>query len=965
MVFSEYLRDYAQQEYDSRMQWMADRQRAVSEKKTADCPGRDSWMGEENITGRPGRDSWMGQENITDCKGRNNWMELFQEEIRHKLAGCTPEEQILMKFFYGTMPLRDMAEYDFETFSDFVRHGIWLRETMEWCRNLPEEIFLNDVLYYRINSENIEKCRPFFYEKLKDRIQGKSLEEAVLEINYWCAEHCAYEASDLRTISPMGMYRAGAGRCGEESVFAVTAFRSVGIGARQVYAPWWSHCDDNHAWVEVYVDGTWQFLGACEPEETLNQGWFVNASSRALLIHARRFSDFGRKFSAAGCSQAKQETETAGRVVQTYFGNEEVSGEMEWYREGELPCYQNVTAGYAKTRRLQITVTEPDGSPAKDASVFAEVLNGAEYRPIAVLKTDWEGKAALSMGLGTIHLWAVKEGRITEKLLDVSECSQVHLRIDACRMEEASQEIIQSGKFFQRAEGEFAQWSDIDFHAPGETLLKPEILKRQRTKNRERIQKAAMLRTARTEKFYQEELEEEYQEEKEILRHAAGNFPQLYQFLKRDESPDRKWLLHSLSPKDYRDARADVMEEHLQYASVYRSMWVGEEDEIYRKYILCPRIFWEEMTCYRKEISAYFSEEEKELFRRNPKAIWDYIKTHIEYEEQLEYRTLYSTPASVLKLQAGTPMSQKILCAAICRTLGIPARISQAEQEVEIYRNGSFVKLSGTEREICRDGDKAESFGLAVLVLRRKEEEEWNYSQNWTISRFRSGQFVTLDYQGLEFEGTALNLELEPGYYRILTANRLPNGNQLAAECKIFLQAGGKQELSLKMRTGLPEELLVSHFFKDFEALDHGKRTPISALTKDGVTVLAFLEPGEEPTEHVLNELSSYQEGFRRMGVRVCFLVREENVTKTAAWKQAVSALPEVCVYQVSLEEIVEPLARSMYTDPEKLPLLVIVNPGLQGIYACSGYRAGSVKLMLELLKANQSHLPHTNLPEA
>lgn len=90
----------------------------------------------------------------------------------------------------------------------------------------------------------------------------------------------------------MTAYRSGKGRCGEESVFAVTVFRSLGIPARQVYAPLWSHCDDNHAWVEVYVNGEWRFLGACEPEPILDHGWFVRAASRAMLIHTRAFSDY-------------------------------------------------------------------------------------------------------------------------------------------------------------------------------------------------------------------------------------------------------------------------------------------------------------------------------------------------------------------------------------------------------------------------------------------------------------------------------------------------------------------------------------------------------------------------------------------------------------------------------------------------------------------------------------------------
>lgn len=901
-MFSEKLQNYAQQKYDSRINWMTRRQKLISEREA------------QNRSSHP------------------QWMKHFLEEIERKLESCTLEEQILMKFFYGTMPLRDLAEYEFEVFLDFVRHGILLYKTVEWCKRLPEEIFLNDVLYYRINSENIENCRPFFYEKLKGKIQAKTLEEAVLEINYWCAGQASYEASDLRTISPMGMYRAGAGRCGEESTFAVTAFRSVGIPARQVYAPWWAHCDDNHAWVEVYVNGTWRFLGACEPEETLDKGWFVNASSRALVVHARNFSDFGSDFS-----------------VSEHLGTGDGAYDMEWFQEGELPCYQNVTMRYAKTRELQITVLESDGSPAEHARVSVEVLNGAQYRSIAVLETDRKGKAALRTGLGTVHLWAVKEGRAGEALLNTETCSQACVEINSCRLDCFGAGFALLEHCSDQEGVGTPQWSDIDFHAPKETILpSSDVLTRPKAKNRERLHRAAMLRTERIQGYYQEELAEKYPKEQEILRLAAGNFSQLYQFLERDASPDRKWLLHSLSPKDYKDARADILEEHLQHALAYRS----KDREIYLKYILCPRIFFEELTCYRKEISDYFSEEEKELFRKNPKAIWEYIKSQIKYEEQMDYRTIYSTPVSVLKLQSGTPMSQRILCTAICRTLGIPARISQPDQEVEVYRNGSFIKLTGTASKPCGRN----LLSQAILTLKREKGEEWTYSQNWTIARFLQGQFITLDYQELEFEGRELTLELEPGYYRILTATRLPNGNQLAAECRICLDKGQNLELPLRMRTGRLEELLMCSQFEDFEVLADGKRTPVSALIKGDVHVLAFLEPGEEPTEHVLNEILQQQESFRRMGVKICFLLGETDVRKTASWEKAIEALPKARIFQASFEEVVEPLARSMYTDPEKLPLLVIANPGLQGIYACSGYRVGSVKLMLELLKVNRSY---------
>ena len=167
------------------------------------------------------------------------YLEGVLPQLEEGFLRCTPEEAVLMKFFYGTMPLRDAGEYPFDVFLSFVRHGLWLREHVEWCASLPEDIFVNHVLYYRINSEDISVNREFFYDQLKERLTDLGLwespREAVLEINYWCAEHVSYQASDLRTASPMTVYRSGKGRCGEESTFMVTALRSVGLPARQVY----------------------------------------------------------------------------------------------------------------------------------------------------------------------------------------------------------------------------------------------------------------------------------------------------------------------------------------------------------------------------------------------------------------------------------------------------------------------------------------------------------------------------------------------------------------------------------------------------------------------------------------------------------------------------------------------------------------------------------------------------------
>ena len=84
------------------------------------------------------------------------FLEAVREEILQGLKGCGEKEQVLMKFLYGTMPVRDAGEYPFSVFLSYVTHSLMVYQTMEWCRDLPEDLFLHYVLYYRVNTEAIE-----------------------------------------------------------------------------------------------------------------------------------------------------------------------------------------------------------------------------------------------------------------------------------------------------------------------------------------------------------------------------------------------------------------------------------------------------------------------------------------------------------------------------------------------------------------------------------------------------------------------------------------------------------------------------------------------------------------------------------------------------------------------------------------------------------------------------------------
>ena len=293
----------------------------------------------------------------------------------------TIEEREALEFLYAYMPLADVVDYEPSFYLQNVRASFRTREEMGW--DIPEREFRHFVLPLRVNNENLDSARVVFYRELKPRVQGLSLQEAILEVNHWCHEKVSYQPSDARTLSPLSLVRNALGRCGEESTFCVAALRSVGIPARQVYTPRWAHTDDNHAWVEAWADGEWHFLGACEPEPVLDLGWFNSPASRAMLMHTKVF----------------------GR----YDGPEEVVLQSPNYTE------VNLIDNYATTARMDFQVVWSPDAPNKDAGKPVEgarvdfcIYNYAEFYPAVSKYTDAEGRTFTSAGLGDMLVWASK-----------------------------------------------------------------------------------------------------------------------------------------------------------------------------------------------------------------------------------------------------------------------------------------------------------------------------------------------------------------------------------------------------------------------------------------------------------------------------------------------------------------------------------------------------------------------------
>lgn len=169
-----------------------------------------------------------------------------------------------------------------------VALALLARDTIPWASSVPESLFLRYVLPARVSQEPLVAWRPeYFRYTLPIALSSPDLETAALRIGAWCDSICDYRPTQNRDQSPLVTWSSGIGRCEELTVFYMDALRSAGIPCRQVYTPWWTVCDDNHAWTEVWTPGGWKFGESAARVDSLGTPpWFAQNASRAGLIVA-------------------------------------------------------------------------------------------------------------------------------------------------------------------------------------------------------------------------------------------------------------------------------------------------------------------------------------------------------------------------------------------------------------------------------------------------------------------------------------------------------------------------------------------------------------------------------------------------------------------------------------------------------------------------------------------------------
>ena len=820
--------------------------------------------------------------------------DIFNEKI-------STEEKEALQFLYAYMTLSDIADHSGEYFLDNIRLSFKIREASSWGKNIPEDIFRHFVLPIRVNNENLDNSREYIQNELWPRVKHLSMYDAVLEANHWCHEKAIYTPSDIRTSSPLATIKTAYGRCGEESTLLVAALRAIGIPARQVYTPRWAHTDDNHAWVEAWVDGEWFFLGACEPEPVLNLGWFNSPASRGMLMHTKVFG--------------------------SYNGKEEKMLQTANYTE------INIIENYADKASVTVTVKDDKGNTVEGANVEFKIYNYGEFFTVYKQKSNTQGQISLSAGLGDMLVYASHGDKFGLRKVSFGKDKTVDIVLGHNINEAYSENMV--------------------IVPPSENAKIPSVTEEQRKENDTRMHQEDSIRNAYLATFPNKEVINKFAEENNLkyediegfIIKSRGNYAEIMRFLSKSSQNEMREraieLLKSITDKDLRDTPCSVLEDHLY----------NTPKDANPEYVLCPRVAYELLSPYRSYLQKEIPESLKAEFTANPQTLVKWCSDSITVRNDLNTGGAPTSPIGTWKSRVVDSQSREIFFVAAARSLNIPAWKDAVTGNIYFIDNGNTNQV---DFEISTTSNTPEGTLKAIYKPIPRLNDPKYYS-NFTISKYEDGSFKLLNYpENATWSSLLKNgLKIEEGYYMLTTGSRMANGSVMSNVSFFTVEKDKETKIELTMRNNAEEIRVIGNFNSELKYTDVVTKaeTSILSTTGRGYFVVGILGPGQEPTNHALKDIEIKKEEFEKWGRKMILLFPDEKSYRKYSPTDFPN-LPSNIVYGIDTNNAIRnEISQNMkLPNGGHLPIFIIGDTFNRVVFQIDGYTIGTGEQLIKTI---------------
>lgn len=278
-----------------------------------------------------------------------------RQELVKALTSIPKDQQKGMAFLVENMPDSDLLNLKASFLLANHDLAYKAKQQVPWGKDIPDELFFNNVLPYANLDEKRDPWRKEFFDRCMPMIKDcKTPTEATQKLNSELFKTLKLRYAPQRrapNLSPAESIAQGNASCTGLSIVLSDACRSVCIPTRIVGTPNWYDKRGNHTWLEIH-DAGWHFTGACEADPNgLDRGWFVGDAAKA------------------------KHDSPEHAIYATSFRRTTIHFPLVWAREVTTVPGENITDRYAKN----------EASPSKTVRVSVKVLDQNQKRAATVI----------------------------------------------------------------------------------------------------------------------------------------------------------------------------------------------------------------------------------------------------------------------------------------------------------------------------------------------------------------------------------------------------------------------------------------------------------------------------------------------------------------------------------------------------------------------------------------------------
>ncbi|MFH0889492.1 MAG: transglutaminase domain-containing protein [Planctomycetota bacterium] len=794
-----------------------------------------------------------------------------KEQLISAMKSATPEMRDGLAFIISTMPYPDLVAIKSDVLLEHIKYAYLAKNKYPWMKNMPEEIFLHYVLPYRCAQEPIEAYRKYFYEQLDPIVsQLDNLTDVVYQVNLWLGSAKAdgkkrvrFVPTEARDQGPIETLKSGYGRCEEMMIVYMAAARSVGVPCRSAWTPYWAICDNNHAWVEVWIDGYlpdgipgqagWKPIGGCEPSVA---PWFEHPSKRAAAVYS------------AAIGQPKSE------LIYKTSGNSSII---------------NSTPNYSKTCKVNVKVVSQEGKTITGMNVVFSVFNWGSFRPFASKTTNSEGIAEFITGIGEYFLSSGKDNFCVWQVVKTEPDKTLDITMTLAN------DIAPDGFLFLRYPS--LEQAKMSFQIPNivPTYMTPITPTRQPPPEIYDLEEFITETNSSLMELINKSKESAAIVQK--LKSASGNWHQIADAILEiapEQRADLFYLITQLVHLESLEVTKEFLLEHVNYSTIARqkAKW-QTSDDTYRPYVLVPTFQDVHLSTWRKELYEAFIPLMQDSVTETARAINNWVRQNIKPRDDLgNYFSNLTGPLDTFRSKQGNKYAVAVFTAAALRALSIPAKVQN--DWVEFYNDTSWLPLYPHDIKNFANPQRDEQTQLKYSVkpgglklnIIRKGLVDSNPWEKVAVSRFQNGYWQFLDWSTVKRYGKWV--VLEPGQYLITAGVRNANGDAMVY-CK-QLNFSSDQGITIDLPldiplNALPENERVVRRLKEipsFELQDlDGNIYNLKNILKTNPVLLTFFSLDNEPSIRMLPLIEQTKEKAKGINALILTVyVDKEGKTK-------------------------------------------------------------------------------------